>query len=477
MIKYLLTLNRPVFWVIFHLVLGVVSIFTPWVLIFWFYLSLLGSLYYGLQANSSSSLLVAIITYFVSFELLARMSEASPYIPYEMGKYLLFILLILGILKFKTNAIGAFFMILFLVPGLFLDLSGRVRTLDLVFNFMGPLNVGLAILFCYGKKVSFKRFWNIIRLAIYPMIGVFAQSFFKTPDLESVEFELGANSIASGGFGSNQVSTGLGLAAFLVFAFWINRYKFTPYRWLDLCLILLLAGQGLLTFSRGGMVGTALGILIILFFLRMATYKEVVKYRLVRIGKLMIPAMLVIVGVFYAINKFTNGMLLLRYSGETKGTLAGAKVKSLNTLTSGRFAIFDGDLSLFLDHPILGVGVGASRYLRETMTNIVAHVELSRLMAEHGILGLIYFGILIFYGVQILRNNKNPALKGVLFALYMLGVYTSFHAAMRTFISPLMIGISVLAVQDPKFVKNEEEKRKLKKSNLVKPINQNVITI
>lgn len=368
-------------------------------------------------------------------------------------------------------------MILFLVPGLFLDLSGRVRTLDLVFNFMGPLNVGLAILFCYGKKVSFKRFWNIIRLAIYPMIGVFAQSFFKTPDLESVEFELGANSIASGGFGSNQVSTGLGLAAFLVFAFWINRYKFTPYRWLDLCLILLLAGQGLLTFSRGGMVGTALGILIILFFLRMATYKEVVKYRLVRIGKLMIPAMLVIVGVFYAINKFTNGMLLLRYSGETKGTLAGAKVKSLNTLTSGRFAIFDGDLSLFLDHPILGVGVGASRYLRETMTNIVAHVELSRLMAEHGILGLIYFGILIFYGVQILRNNKNPALKGVLFALYMLGVYTSFHAAMRTFISPLMIGISVLAVQDPKFVKNEEEKRKLKKSNLVKPINQNVITI
>ncbi len=470
-------MNRPVFWIIFHIILGIVSIFTPWPLIIWFYTSLIGSLYYGLQANSSSSLLVAIITYFVSFELLARMSNASPYIPYEMGKYLLFVLLLLGVLKFKTKTIGAFFMVLFLIPSLFIDLSGRVRFLDLIFNFLGPINVGLAILFCYGKKASFNRFWNTIRLAIYPMIGVFAQSFFNTPDLDSVEFELGANSIASSGFGSNQVSTGLGLAAFLVFAFWINRYRLTPYRWIDLSLVLLLAGQGLLTFSRGGMVGTAIGILVILFFLRSATNAEIVKYQVTRVGKLMIPALIAIVGVFYAINNLTNGMLLLRYSGETKSTLAGAKVKSLNTLTTGRFAIFEGDLNLFLDHPILGVGVGASRYLRESMKNIVAHVELSRLLSEHGIFGIIYFGILIYYGLQILRNNKNPVLKGVLFALYMVGIYTSFHAAMRTFISPLMIGISVLAVQDPKFVKKSSSQAVPNKVVGSKSMNQGVVRI
>lgn len=454
-----------------------VSIFTPWPLIIWFYSSLLGSLYYGLQAKSSSSLLVAIITYFISFELLARMSNASPFIPYEMGKYLLFVLLLLGVLKFKTKAIGAFFMVLFLIPSLFIDSSGRVRFLDLVFNFLGPINVGLAILFCYGKKVSFSRFWNIIRLAIYPMIGVFAQSFFNTPDLDSVEFELGANSIASSGFGSNQVSTGLGLAAFLVFAFWINRYRLTPFRGVDLFLILLLAGQGLLTFSRGGMIGTAIGILVILFFLRSATNSEIFKYRVAKVGKLMIPALVAIVGVFYTINILTNGMLILRYSGETKSTLAGTKIKSLNTLTTGRFAIFEGDMNLFLDHPILGVGVGASRYIRETMQNVVAHVELSRLLAEHGLLGLIYFGILIYYGLQVLKNNKNPVLKGVLFALYMVGIYTSFHAAMRTFISPLMIGISVLAVQDPKFVKKSNSKTNQKRPLEVKKLDHRMARI
>lgn len=376
------------------------------------------------------------------------MSQTSPYIPYEMGKYLLFVLLLVGILKYKTSAWLAFLMAMFLLPALMIDLSGEASVLDMVFNFLGPLNVALGILFFYGKKITKIMLLNTFRLMILPMVSVLCHALFKAPDLAEVDFELGANMVTSGGFGSNQVSTGLGLASFLVFIFWINRWQLTGHRWMDSLLMVVFTFQGLLTFSRGGMMTGFLGIFVIIYFLRSATNSQIVKFGLVRIGKYLLPALILIVGSFYLVNRLTDGMLLLRYQGETQGTVLGTKQKSLNSITSGRFDIFIGDLELWLDHPVLGVGVAASKYLRERMQGIVAHVELSRLLAEHGIFGLAYFLILVHYGWGLLKSHPNPAILGILCALFAVGLFTSFHAAMRTFVSPLMIGLSMLTVKD-----------------------------
>jgi hypothetical protein len=45
-----------------------------------------------------------------------------------------------------------------------------------------------------------------------------------------------------------------------------------------------------------------------------------------------------------------------------------------------------------------------------------------------------------------------------LIALFAVGVFTSFHAAMRTFVSPLMIGLSMLTIKDARGAKLTEAK-------------------
>ena len=207
-----------------------------------------------------------------------------------------------------------------------------------------------------------------------------------------------------------------------------------------------------------------LGIFVVLYYLRKANAKEIIKYRLVRIGKYLIPAFLLIIGSFFIVNRLTDGLLILRYQGETAGTYAGTKEKSLNIITSGRLDIFLGDLELWADHPITGVGVAASRYMRDRMKGVVAHVELSRLFAEHGLFGLAYFILLSYYGFKVLRSSPNPAIAGLLFAMYAVGLFTSFHAAMRTFVSPLMIGLSMLTVferTNSKAAKKKEAEEKI----------------
>lgn len=437
-----------IFWIFVHIILGLVSLVSPIPLVGWFYLTLFSSLFLVLRPKTPASIYIAFMVYMISFELIARMAGSSPYIPYEMGKYLFFILLIIGIFKYKTSAWQPFIMLVCLLPSLLFDVSGEVVFLDVVFNFLGPLNVALAVLFFLGKQITLKMLLGSFKLMLYPMVSVLAFAFFNVPDLADVDFSLSANSETTGGFGSNQVSTGLGLGAFVIFIFWINKWKLTGNRFLDTSLLIVFTLQGLLTFSRGGMITGFLGIFVILLFLRSASDYQVRKYHLVKIGKYLLPALLIIGGAFSLVNRLTDGMLLLRYQGETVGTMAGNKQKSLNVVTAGRFDILMGDLELWNDHPVFGVGAGASKYIRERMNGVLAHVELSRLVAEHGILGLIYFIILLYYGFRLLRSHPNPAVLGILCALFAVGLFTSFHAAMRTFISPVMIGLSMLTIKD-----------------------------
>jgi hypothetical protein len=409
---------------------------------------------------------IGLVVYIISFELIARMAGAFPFIPYEMGKYLFFLFLILGIFKYKTTEFPALLLVILLIPGLLIQKSDKVDFLDIVFNFMGPLNVGLAILFFKGKRVSKIMMLHYLRLMIYPLVCVFFFALFRTPDLDETEFSLTANSTTTGGFGSNQVATGLGLAAFFIFVFWINKWRFTGSRAIDLTILLLFTTQGLLTFSRGGMMTGFLGVLVVLYYYKNANRQEISKYKLPRIGKNLIPLILLILGSFFLVNRLTNGLLFLRYQGETSGTFSGTKEKNLNTITSGRLDIFVGDLELWAENPILGVGVASSRYLRERMVGDLAHVELSRLLAEHGVFGLIYFLIIVFYGFKVLRASPNPAIAGLLFALFVVGVFTSFHAAMRTFVSPLMIGLSMLTIKEKNPI--------LKKMNTMDRSNENI---
>jgi len=450
MIKYLIINKYPILWIVFHLLLGISATVTPFVLIGWFYTVIFTSVALIIRKSQSPYILISLILYLISFELLSRMARTSPFIPYELSKYLLTASMIWGILKYKTFGNKGWIMLLCLVPAVLFDLSNIVQSSDLVFNVLGPINVALVAVFFYRQRVTSQQYGTMLRLMVYPILGVLSYTFIKTPDLKEIDFVLGANIDLSGGFGSNQVSTLFGLAALLLFILIVNKWKFSGNWLVDSLVLFAMCFQGLLTFSRGGMIGTVLGVLIILLSLRFASGRDKRRFQLPKIGKYVIPGILIVLVAFIVVNEITNGLLSLRYQGETMGTIQGSKVKTLNTVSTGRLDIFMGDVNLWADHFIFGVGAGASSFLRSTLTGTIAHVELSRLLAEHGLLGLVYFLILTWFGIKLFKSNPNPMYRGILLALYIVAVYTTFHAAMRTFVTPALIGLSLLSLGNKK---------------------------
>src|SRR5690606_31754763 len=108
-------------------------------------------------------------------------------------------------------------------------------------------------------------------------------------------------------------------------------------------------------------------------------------------------------------NRLTDNILLLRYQGETAGTLRGTREKDLSQITSGRYDIFLSDLQIWTDNFILGVGPGESPNMREgaSQFKLLAHVEMSRLLSEHGLFGfIISLTLFILPVVQFIRCRQ-----------------------------------------------------------------------
>lgn len=460
MIKRIIVSYNYFFWTIFHVLLGIVSALSPFGLIFWFYLVAGSSITMILRVKSIFPFIV-FITYLTSFELLARMSQTSPFIPYELGKYLLCLMLIFGIFKYGVKNYLGLILVLLLIPAIFFDLSGKVNRQELLFNLLGPVNVGLAVWFFYRKTITKLQFIKLLRISLFPLISVLSSSIFKTPSLDNIEFSLGANFATSGGGGTNQVATLLGVGIFICFVFLINKWKITGYRITDFFLFFLFGFQGLLTFSRGGIIGGVLGILIILFFVLFSSDSVKRRYKLPKLGKIIVLAAILLTITFQIADNLTGGLLGLRYLGETEGTLAGTKEKSIDSITTGRFNIFREDIDIWLDNFVFGVGAGASSFMREDSQFYLTHVELSRLLSEHGLFGLIYFILLMYLFVKLMKSKRPPMEKGILVAFFLIAIYTTFHAAMRTYLTPLFIGLSLMEIRllkTPSKLPKKEEK-------------------
>jgi hypothetical protein len=338
-------------------------------------------------------------------------------------------------------------MLFLLLPALAYDFSNKVNFQSLVFNLLGPINLCLAIIFFYRLSFTSIQTHKIFTAILLPLLSALVYVYVKTPDFDQIEFELGANFDTTGGFGSNQVSTIFGLGMLLMFYFWYNQLSLSGFRYIDAAILFLLIFQGLLSFSRGGMIGGVIGVLMYLFY---ETRQPKVNYKNKRkASNFLLPALIIVLSSMWVANEVSGGQLLLRYQGETNATLAGTREKTLNTLTTNRASIFEGDWVLFNEYTF-GVGVGASRYLRGAETDVSAHIEFGRLVAEHGILGLLFFVIFTLFPFVYFSKQNSGEMKGLKVALYFIAWYTSFHAATRTFVTPLIVGISMLYVKQRK---------------------------
>ena len=453
MLNNLLARRNNLIWMLFHVFLGVLCVYSKWFLIIWFYLFILlniNKVITNLFNNNVSDYLLPFITYLSTFEVLGRMVKSYPYLPWELSKYILLFctLFLLIIRRINSPHLSGLLLILLLVPGILIDQSNRVGLPELISNLLGPLSM-CGFMICFANlTISNVMLNNLLRIIWLTVIPVLVFSIIQTPDFKDISFQLGAVAETAGGFGSNQVSSVLGLGMFLSYYAWMNKLLFTGIHSLDGIFIGLFAYQGLMTFSRGGiLVGLIAMLIYYILFRSSGLFKEHIRKKSLRPLLFFGFALMIFSASYVIIENRSEGQITLRYLGETFGTLSGNKIKTIDTFTTGRYEILKSDLLLWNENFIFGTGAGSSKYLRSgVLYGISPHTELTRLLAEHGLFGLLFIFIIIVNSMKSFKRNKNSIYQSILITLFLIGIGTAFHSAMRTFITPVLVVFSLFNV-------------------------------
>lgn len=362
--------------------------------------------------------------YVVGAEVFLRMTKGN--IGNEYAKYCVIVFMLLG-LYFKgtsKKAMPILTYLILLIPGVIigilnLSFDANIRK-AIVFNLLGPICLAIASISLAGKPVSLKDVDKLTRWMLYPIAAMLVYIFLFNPSVREVVTGTDSNSATSGGFGPNQVSTVLGLGMFLVFVRIVFFSKKIQLILFNLFFLLALSYRGVLTFSRGGVyTGMAMIAILILAIYPFISLKG--KFKVNLLGGLLIFGGFLVFG--YSISQ-TGGLILNRYKGED--ALGREKASKF----SGREEIAASEIQMFFENPIFGVGVGKNKEYREEMTGIKAasHNEISRMLAEHGSLGVICLLILLITPLVFYFNNKQHIF---LLSFFIFWLLTINHAAMR----------------------------------------------
>ncbi|MEZ4692121.1 MAG: O-antigen ligase family protein [Ignavibacteria bacterium] len=198
--------------------------------------------------------------------------------------------------------------------------------------------------------------------------------------------------------------------------------------------------RGLATFSRGGMLSPIVAIVlcIVIMTLTDSNFK-------VRIGKVVYAFLIIgaisLIGFNY-VNDASEGLLEMRFRGESMYN------KEKSNLFSGRLEIFDADIEIFKDNVLTGVGPGMSAQVRSETQGIeaAAHIEYSRMLAEHGLFGILAMAIMIFFPVKYFFEQKSIDNKILLIMCLGFVFMTLGHAAMRTAAPGFVYGMAFLNI-------------------------------
>ncbi|HIC31343.1 MAG TPA: O-antigen ligase domain-containing protein [Flavobacteriaceae bacterium] len=427
----------------FHIVIGL--------MIFMF--KILGELYFysivsyffiriiSVKSNLKAFEIVKACAYILGAEVILRMTGSGLF--YESSKYLVILFSVIGLFYngFNKKATTYLLYILLLVPSVYvslyvLDVSNNIRK-AIAFNLSGPVTLGIAALFCYGVTLTKQQLGSVVNHAIFPLISTLIYIITYNPNVSDVAVGTSSNFIASGGFGPNQVSTVLGLGFFLVTVrfFYFSKTKIVKY--LDLFLILLFAFRAIVTFSRGG-VFTAIIMIVAFIFIQYKSMDKINKTRMIS----SVVVFFVIGAATWIISTIqTNGMIEKRYANQN------AVGMEKEDITTGRTDLFVAEFEEFLENPLLGVGVGRIKDLRfqETGIHAASHNEMSRIIAEHGFLGILAFSILLLVPLFFRLKDRSNVL---FFSFYLFWFLTINHSSMRIAAPAFIYALSLIHIKD-----------------------------
>lgn len=396
-------------------------------------------IYYIVKSRNKNNEALFISAYVISVEVLLRMTDGM--LLNEFGKYSILIFMFLGMIYsgFSNKAIIYWLFLLLLIPGIILSAITSNFETDIrkaiAFNISGPVCLGISSIYCYQRKITFDRLKGVITAFSLPLVAIVIYLYLYTPSVRDVVTGTQSNFETSGGFGPNQVSTILGLGIFIFFVQLLLNSNSRMLQLVNTAFVLVFAFRGIVTFSRGGVL-TAV---VMIFLLLIVMYFQANFNTKPKIGLIIIMSFLAGLGVWGYSSIQTGGLINKRYANQD------ARGREKKSQLSGREMLITSELQMFFDNPILGVGVGRNKEIREKETGIVAasHNEITRMLAEHGSLGLIDL-VLLFCTPLILFVNNRRNIFALSFLVFWL--LTINHAAMRLAAPAFVYALSLLKV-------------------------------
>lgn len=325
----------------------------------------------------------------VMWRIVARMS-----LPWEFAKYTIVLIMLMALMQMPRRKIHGLAVLYFglLVPSIVLVMMAgldldEIRQ-QLSFNLSGPLSLAVAVWFFSNIKLTLGQLQRVFLALIGPTVATGGIAIFGILTADSIAIGTGSNRALSAGFGPNQVSAVLALGAFAAIVYLLLSKTSLVQRAFLSIVALQLIGQSALTFSRSGMYMT--GISLVIFILA--------GLRNPRVRGQMVPVVAVIaLGMIYIVvprlDEFTGGAIIDRFE---------------STNLTNRDAFIMADLEVFLSNPLLGVGPGMAEFARKDGGFAASHTEFTRLLAEHGMLGLIAFLVLGAIFLSNVAASRNP---------------------------------------------------------------------
>lgn len=374
-------------------------------------------------------LAVAAATYIAGAEVLWRMTGTGLF--WEFAKYgasLILLLVFIRLPSHRSTFWGALLYLVLLIPSALITLQqlGPSMARDAIsFNLSGPFSLAVAVLFFSTVQAAAIDLELVVFSLLAPTLGVLSICTYSTLTAGAIHFYAESNYVTSGGFGPNQVSALLGLGALLSLILALQSSQ-AWRRWFFLGLTLWFLVQGVLTFSRGGVLNAVICIGFLLVHL--------VRQPRVRVTVLAVLVLFTLLGatvIFPRLNEYTGGALQERYT---------------STSTGLRQSLVEEELALWRENPVLGVGPGMSKYYRTSLLGmeVASHTEFTRLLSEHGTFGLL--ALLVLIAVAGLAYLRAPSAleKAWVSALSGWSFIEMSHSAMRIVAISILFGLATI---------------------------------
>lgn len=425
--------------VLLHVFIGVAVFLLPVLSKIYALLILFVGFFIVIKTKNKHNEALYVAAYLTGVEVFLRMTEGNFIEQY--AKFAIIGILLLGML-FKgvaKIAIPYIVFLVFLIPGVIVGAHTLNFDTDMrkaiTFNVIGPLTLAFSAIYCFERKITLKEVVNILHAASFPIVCIVVYLFLYTPSIKEVVTNTESNFATSGGYGPNQMSTILGLGIFLFFTKIILFSDSPRNRIIDTVLLVIVVFRGIVTFSRGGVIAGGIMIFTLMVIILFNTRSQAKS----TIFKLVLLMSFAFACIWTYSSIQTGGLIDKRYANQdARGRVKASKL-------TGREKLIESEFQMFLDNPVLGIGVGKNKEYRQETIGVEAasHNEVSRMLAEHGMFGIFNLLILLLTPLLMAYNNR---MNIFILPFVIFWLLTINHAAMRIAAPAFIYALSLLKV-------------------------------